>query len=194
MGKNYEQGYVCLKQQSFALGEYTISPVQDNHIESIRLWRNAQRDVLRQKNSIEPEQQAKYFSLNVWPDMALPHPSNILFSMFCDGKLIGYGGLVHINWSDKRAEISFLLDPSRTGDANFYESDFSTFLRLLKEIAFRILKLHRIFTETYNIRPHHIKTLELNGFLREGVMKDHVIISNAFVDSIIHGCLNKDEK
>ena len=42
----------------------------------------------------------------------LQRPSQMLFSFYNQNKLIGYGGLVHINWIHKNAEISFLLKPA----------------------------------------------------------------------------------
>jgi len=64
-------------------------------------------------------------------------------------------------------------------------------LTLIKAVAFDYLKFNRLFTETFNIRQFHISTLESNGFIREGVLKEHVIINGKYVDSIFHGCLNK---
>ena len=37
-------------------------------------------------------------------------PYQILFSFLKNNEFIGYGGLVHINWEEKKAEISFLLN------------------------------------------------------------------------------------
>jgi hypothetical protein len=35
---------------------------------------------------------------------------SLLFSFLKNGECIGYGGLVHINWIDQNAEISFMID------------------------------------------------------------------------------------
>jgi hypothetical protein len=37
-------------------------------------------------------------------------PSQLLFSFLENDKCIGYGGLVHINWIDSNAEISFIMN------------------------------------------------------------------------------------
>jgi len=167
----------------------TIRPIHPDHIEAIRQWRNQQLDVLRQSRPITREEQERYFATHVWPVTADPQPPQVLVSYF-DGELhIGYGGLVHIAWEHKRAEVSFLLDPARGGR---YRPDFATFLRLIRQLAFRQLGLRRIFTETYAIRTEHIAILEESGFEREGIMRDHVIIGGKPVHSIIHGCLDAE--
>lgn len=38
-------------------------------------------------------------------------PSQVLVALERAGVLIGYGGLVHISWANRRAEVSFLLTP-----------------------------------------------------------------------------------
>jgi RimJ/RimL family protein N-acetyltransferase len=64
----------------------------------------------------------------------------------------------------------------------------------MKSLAFDVLGLQRLFTETYDIRNLHIATLEESGFMREGVMRQHLRIGVNSVDSIIHGCLKNDER
>jgi RimJ/RimL family protein N-acetyltransferase len=146
-------------------------------------------NVLRQKNEISQEEQLAYYDKYVWPTLAYPHPKNILMAYLKNGKLIGYGGLVHIGWEDRRGEVSFLLNPIRTCDQQAYKRDFLVFLRLIKSLAFEDLKLQKLYTETFASRTFHIGVLEAAGFSLEGRMRQHVIINNESVDSLIHGCL-----
>lgn len=181
--------WLCLPQQEVALEEYRIAPVNPNHIERIRHWRNGQMDVLRQLKPISEAEQRKYYQTRIWPEMALDRPKNILMIFCLQDEPIGYGGLVHIAWEHLRAEVSFLLAPERSGDPETYARDFAAFLFLIKLMAFEQLRLNRLFTETYDIRSHHISILEHAGFVREGVMRHHVRIGERAVDSILHGCL-----
>lgn len=171
------------------MGKYSIETVQDSDIESIRRWRNSQLEVLRQPKPISVEEQKNYFQTVIWPSLTEPKPSNILVRYLMNEKLIGYGGLVHIEWEHMRAEVSFLLDPSLASDSETYTECYSNFLNLLKELAFDDLGLKRLFTETYAFRKHHISILEANGFRVEGVLKNHVYIDGKPVDSIIQGFL-----
>lgn len=186
--------YVCLPRQYIARSQYQITAIQDNHVEPIRVWRNAQMDVLRQASPIEPAQQNEYYTRHIWPTLSQSRPANILMGLLFEEQLIGYGGLVHIGWEHRRAEVSFLLNPARLADVDLYAQDFSEFLGLIQELAFLDLKLHRLYTETYDIRSHHIAVLEANGFVREGVLRDHIRIDMRPVNSIIHGLLNSNEK
>ena len=188
------RAYSCLPRQQVDLDNYRVMAIQDEHIESIRVWRNAQMDVLRQGSPISPEQQLEYFDRNIWPTLSYEQPSNILMGLLYENQLIGYGGLVHIGWEHSRAEMSFLLSPNRVTDAKVYEHDFSAFLRLIQQVAFNDLNLYRLYTETYDIRPVHIAVLEANGFVREGVLRAHIRFNGYPINSIFHGLLNLNEK
>jgi len=187
------RSYQCLQAQRVDNGAYSIIPVQDEHIVSIRLWRNAQMAVLRQLSVINSLQQQSYFETKVWTEMDTLQPSNILMTYLLNEELIGYGGLVHISWEHLRAEVSFLAEPNRAKNAAIYAGDQINFLLLMKMLAFDKLGFHRLFTETYAIRQQHMVNLEAAGFIREGVMQAHVRINNRPVDSIIHGCLRTYE-
>jgi RimJ/RimL family protein N-acetyltransferase len=188
------RSYQCLNDERVGNGPYSIIPVQDDHIESIRMWRNAQMDVLRQSSVISSLQQQSYFETKVWTEMNTLQPSNILMAYRLNNKLIGYGGLVHISWEHLRAEVSFLAEPNRAKNAAIYASDQINFLLLMKMLAFNQLGFQRLFTETYANRLQHIDNLEAAGFIREGVMYEHVRINDRPVDSVIHGCLRIYEK
>ncbi len=186
--------YSCLDVQFLCDADFKIETVQLKDIESIRQWRNSQMDVLRQKSVITAAQQRVYFDTHIFPSMRVGHPQNLLMSYFFQGQLIGYGGLVHISWENLRAEVSFLLDPSRVANPDVYARDFAKFLGLIKRLAFSELNLQRLFTETYIFRKLHISILESAGFEKEGVLKRHVLIDQKATDSVVHGCLNNDEK
>ncbi len=185
--------YVCLPQPKVERDGAWVETVQPGHIQAIRTWRNAQLDILRQAAPISPEQQEAYFANQIWPTLGLPQPANILLSYHEGDRLIGYGGLVHIAWAHKRAEISFLLDPQMAAPAEAYARRFSVFLALMKKLAFDGLGFERLFTETYAIRTAHMAVLDAAGFHREGVLRQHVRIDGRGVDSVMHGCLKSDE-
>jgi RimJ/RimL family protein N-acetyltransferase len=182
--------YACLSKPALCDGNLSLTSVQPEHIEAIRLIRNAQMDVLRQSAPITSDEQAAYYAANIWPDMSRPQPKNMLFAYLENGRFVGYGGLVHIAWEHRRAEVSFLLEPQLAQTSEAYARYFSIFLHLVQTVAFDDLKLHRLFTETYATRAHHISVLESSGFLREGSLKDHVRIQGQPVDSLIHGCVD----
>ena len=187
-------GYACLTRPLIALGDYAVRSVQPEDIEEIRQWRNAQMDVLRQQAALTPEDQTSYYARHVWPVMSQAEPANILMTFLHRGQRIGYGGLVHLAWPHRRAEVSFLVSPDIAGDSAQYAQAFDAFFRLMKILAFDDLQLNRLTTETYVSRPAHIARLEAAGFRPEGRLRGHVRIDGDYIDSLIHGCVTTDAR
>ncbi len=174
---------------TFIDGEFEIRPISINDIEQIRLWRNMQMDVLRQKRKITRSEQIHYFNSVLLPSLTQEYPGQIIFSYFKSKNLIGYGGLVHISWEDKRSEMSFLLNPKLLNVENIYEDYFTQFIDFMKEVNFSILDFHKMFTETYSHRSFHISILEKAGFELEGILRDHIIIDKKYFHSLIHSII-----
>ncbi|HLS87157.1 MAG TPA: GNAT family N-acetyltransferase [Burkholderiales bacterium] len=169
-----------------------MEAIRPADIEPIRLWRNAQIRVLRQSAPISREQQEDYFRTQVWPEMESATPRNILLAYLKGEELVGYGGLVHVAWEHRRAEVSFLLKNDLASTPEEHTFYFPAFLRLMKALAFHDLRLDRLCTETYAIRPQFIQALEREGFRREGTLRHHVRIDGKPVDAILHGCLRSE--
>ncbi len=186
--------YKPLPHARFEQGAFALVPIRPVDIEQVRQWRNEQMPVLRQRQPISEEQQRTYFDRHIWPTFALDTPPQLLFSYLKNNELIGYGGLVHLNWPDQRAEISFLVNTAATHDIPTYQALFRTYLTLVQRVAFEALGFNRLFTETYDIRPDHIAVIEEIGFQLEGRMRQHVRIDGQFVDSLIHGKLRYDSQ
>ncbi len=168
---------------------YELKAIEKKDMEKIRVARNQQIDVLRQKKEISREEQELYFDNVISPNLLKKNPEMILFSFFKNEIWIGYGGLVHLDFEHKRSEISFLVESSRANNAKTYKADFSHFLTLISDFAFNDLGLHRIFTETYEFRHEHIKILEDFGFKYEGTLREHLFVNNSPCDSHLHGLL-----
>lgn len=181
--------YSCLHKHQFDNGPYRVVPFRHEDIHLIKNWRNAQMDILRQSTLLTDADQETYYNNVVRSTFKEKHPQQILLSFLLNGKCIGYGGLVRINWTKKQAEVSFLVDTARAQDKEIYRNDFSNFLTLIKKIAFTDLHLKRLYTETYDIRPLHISILENNGFAFEERLKNHVHKDGKTMDSLIHGCV-----
>ena len=184
--------YKIMSWSEISDGVITLRPLQQEDIENIRLWRNAQMDVLRQARPISPEEQARYFEQHVWPEKKSSQPRQILLGVELSNKLIGYGGLVNLHWADQRAEISFLLSDEIEVQPALRAEIFIRFLLIIQKLSFKSLGLQRIWTETYSFRKAHIKTLEASGFVLEGCMRKHVIINGERMDSLIHGVIYSD--
>ena len=166
---------------------YQLRPIHWNDRDAIREWRNAQIDVLRQQNPLSANKQDNYFSNLVLPQLTQEQPEQILFAFLEDSQLVGYGGFVHIVWSDRRAEVSFLTDIDRS-EQHIFSQDWSEYLNLLVQLARRI-GFHKLTTETYSIRTELIEILEDFGFTQEGILRAHHLINGEPVDSFAHAYL-----
>lgn len=180
----------CLAKNQFQDDAgYQLVAIRPEDVENIRLWRNAQLDILRQKTLLTSEEQQAYFQKAIWPTFQEAHPPQLLFSFLLNQTCMGYGGLVHIDWENARAEVSFLVDPSRLAHPEGYKKDFSHFLTLICQVAFLELNFHRLYGETFAFRKEQIAILENFGFKREGVLREHVFKCQQWQDSILHGLL-----
>jgi len=183
--------YICLKTNEYFIDNYFITPFREEDIFLIKKWRNEQLNILRQNKLLSDEEQKSYYENVIKPTFTQSNPKIILFSYLQDNECIGYGGLTNLDWISKRAELSFLLKTMRSYNNKMYEKDFSIYLKLIKSVAFEEINLNRLFTETFDIRPLHIKVLEKNGFELEGRLRQNVYIEGLFVDSLIHGLLRE---
>lgn len=184
-----DRAYKILTTQSFSNEEYSIVPIREEDKFEILKWRNEQMFHLRQAKKITEEDQNNYFK-NVVADLFnQERPRQILFSYLKGGNCIGYGGLVHINWVDKNAEISFIMKTSLEQD--YFSFHWNTYLGLIEKIAFDELKLHKIFTYAFDIRPHLYSALERCGFIKDATLKEHCYFEGVFQDVIIHSKINE---
>jgi len=183
--------YRALNKNVFSKGVYKVVPIHIQDMESIRIWRNAQIDVLRQKKELSSDDQIQYFKNVVKPLFEAEQPEQLLFSYLKNSELIGYGGLVHISWPNKRAEMSFLVNNSRAANNGEYGEDFYNFIELMKELCFTEMKFNRLFTETYAFRTFHISILEYAGLKEEGRLRQNIFEKDKYYDSIFHSILKE---
>lgn len=185
--------YKCLLHHQLKdAHDYQIVPIRQEDIELIRLWRNAQMDILRQQKSITYEEQQAYFQEVIRPSFDEQSPKQLLFSFLLQEQCIGYGGLTYVDWISLRAEISFLVNPVRIQHELTYKRDFLHFLDLICRLAFEHLQFHRLFGETFAFRLRQIEILEEFGFKREGILREHVYKRHQWVDSVMQGLLSHE--
>ena len=182
--------YTCLKQQVQHVGDFAMVPLRYEDRFSIMKWRNEQIYHLRQAHPITEEDQQCYFDNVVSKLYDNPKPDQILFSYLENGACIGYGGLVHVNWIDKNAEISFIMDTEL--EPEHFSEYWSIYLTMLKKVAFGDLGLHKIYTYAFDLRPQLYTVLERSGFIREATLKEHCSFNGEYKDVVIHSAWNKN--
>ncbi len=184
--------YPFFSSQVFELSEYRIVPIRDEDKYLIMQWRNEQMYHLRQNFPLTKEKQDLYFKEVVNTLFESNQPTQILFSYLKGDTCIGYGGLVHINWTDLHGEISFLMDTKL--EENQFEFHWVNYLKLIEKVAFLELKLHKIFTYAFDLRPKLYDALSLCRYDETARLKEHVLFEGKFIDVLIHSKFNESIK
>ncbi len=179
--------YKALSNQVFELGEYRIVPIRMQDRRPIMKWRNEQLYHLRQSKPLTEADQDSYFEEVISNLFDQNQPNQILFSYLQGDTCIGYGGVVHINWVDSNGEISFIMDTSLEKD--YFSFHWTNFLKLIEEVGFDELSLHKLFVYAFDLRPQLYDVLFKNGFFRDAELKEHCYFENKFIDVIIYSKL-----
>ena len=186
---NDQNNYVSLRQQVFVFENCKIVPIRYSDRYKIMNWRNEQIYHLRQSELLTEELQDEYFTEIIANLFNQSFPNQLLFSFLENEVCVGYGGLVHINWIDKHAEVSFLMNTEL--EKSHFSKYWWNFLECVEQVAFNELKFHKIFTYAFDLRPNLYEILERKGFKREATLKDHCKIEEGYKDVIIHSKINK---
>jgi RimJ/RimL family protein N-acetyltransferase len=181
--------YKVLERQRFEAGDYSLVPIRFEDRYEIMKWRNEQIFHLRQTKLLTPEDQDKYFNEVVTAGFGDSRPKQILFSYLEGTHCIGYGGLVHINWTDRHAELSFIMDTVL--QEHSFAKHWRVYLNIIKAVAFSELSLHKVFVYAFDIRPHLYPILEEEGFFLDARLKEHCYYNGRFVDVVIYSKLAK---
>lgn len=185
---------MVLTKPHYTLNGLEFRPISPRDIQKIRIWRNSLIEVLRQTENISWLAQRRYFAKHVFNQFTSPKPDQILFGIFLEDVLLGYGGLVHLDWIKSHAEISFLLNPVVNETSDKYEELFLSFLEVIEYVAFVELKFDRITTETYEFRKKHLEILERFGMRLEGVLHNRIELKDLHFDSILHSKHKEERK
>ncbi|BCY28674.1 GNAT family N-acetyltransferase [Flavobacterium okayamense] len=180
--------YKCLHTNRFQFGDFYIEPIRHEDRLEIMTIRNEQLYHLRQAKPLTIEDQDNYFNTVVDALFNQEKPSQLLFSFFEKDEFIGYGGLVHINWIDKNAEISFVMKTAL--EKKNFSKYWSNYLKLIEQLAFNDLNFHKIFTYAFDLRPHLYEVLESCQFNEEARLKEHCFFEGSFLDVVYHSKIN----
>ena len=180
--------YKILKQQIFESEGFSIVPIRFQDRYQIMKWRNEQMYHLRQKKLLTREEQDLYFEEVISKLFNQKKPNQILFSFLKERTCIGYGGLVHIDWQNKNAEISFVMNTEK--ETTFFYEYWNSFLNLIEKVAFYDVQLHKIYVYSYNLRPVLYSVLNAYGYKKEARLKEHQFFKNSYIDVFIHSKIN----
>ena len=175
--------YKILPNISFSSKEFSLVPIRYEDRVQIMQWRNEQIYHLRQKYELSSSEQDNYFQTTLRSLFDKECPDQLLFSFLKDGQLLGYGGLVHINWTDKHAEISFLLNTAFSKE--LIREYWLKYLSLIHQVSIAC-NLHKIYTYAFDVRPWLYSILEDWGMAKEAVLESHCRINGEWKNVVIH--------
>ena len=170
--------YKCLTQQEFSNAEYKLVPIRYEDRYEIMKWRNEQIYHLRQKEPLTAKQQDAYFENVVAKLCDQEQPNQILFSFLKNEELIGYGGLVHVNWNSKHAEISVLFNTLLNKVS--YKSLATIFICLIEEVGIK-LEMNKIYTYGYDFDDSRFEPVYKSGFILDALLHEHVVVNDKLV-------------
>lgn len=101
-------------------------------------------------------------------------------------KLTGACGL-ELDMSNKRGELGYWIGHPYQGNGYATEAVFTTL-----RYGFINLFLHRIIATSIAWNSPSAHVLEKSGFLKEGLLRDHVLKKGIFADIIIWGILREE--
>lgn len=182
--------YNLLGKNEFSQGENKIVPIRYEDRFAIMKWRNEQIYHLRQGEPLTELGQENYFVNIVSALFEQRQPGQILFSYLEGGQCIGYGGLVHINWKDKNAELSFIMDTAL--EKKYFKKHWGIYLDLIEQVAFDELKLHKLYTYAFDLRQHLYDAVEAKGYKKEAELKEHYLFEGVYKDVIIHSKIRQN--
>lgn len=180
----FPESYPLLNQSHFQKGDVKLIPIRYEDREAIRQWRNDQIDFLRQKEPLSQADQDNYFQHQVSGLFEKNQPDQLLFSYLVKNELVGYGGLVHIDWKQKSAEISFLMKSEIQGDD--FVNHWMQYLSLIDQLAFQELRLEKVFTYAYDLRPLLYEALKNSAFQEVERKVNELEVKGKKVDVLIH--------
>ena len=162
----------------------------------IKKWRNEQQSICRYWKQLTDDNQEDWYFTYSDKDA-----KEVIFAIregitsdivpkwgVLEYQLIGYCGLVYIDWLNRRAEYSILVDKARHDD---YDEIFNKTTDFITEYGFNSLNLNKITTETFSHRTHQIELLEKYGFAWQGKLYEHQYKDGKYWDSHLHAIFRK---
>ena len=104
-----------------------------------------------------------------------------------DQKLIGFAGLIRIQWFTRNAHIFYLIDPDFWGKNLGTEAG-----RLVIDYAYKELNLHKITARMFAPNKKSLRVTEKIGLKHEITLKKEVYIDGAHVD-VLEYVIFKDD-
>lgn len=148
----------------------------------------ASQDIVCQYQPWGPntEEESKKFVSQVIEDSTQKPRARFVFAIIYNGNMIGAGELTIRSFTNKAGEIGYVVNPDYWGKGVATEV-----ASLLIEFGFKELNLHRIFATCDPRNIGSAKVLVKVGMVREGIIRDHLIMREGWRDSLLYSVLER---
>lgn len=170
------------------MGNVTLRMLETNHINQLeklasdnKIWQHAS----------EPFHESETFR-EKWFNKAIAQMNTkdrICFVIFQDGKMAGSSSYYEIDIDNKKLNIGYTwLHPS------FWGTHLNAISKLiLLDYAFNILKFNRVGFSVDSLNHHSCNALTKLGIKQEGILRNHLILSNSRIrDSVIYSVIQDE--
>ena len=121
-----------------------------------------------------------------WYDYICKTEKEHVFAICEKKKMVGVVGLVH-EPEHRRAEIGYWLG------RNYWSKGYMTIaVEMMLGYAFGVLKVNRVYANIFSINEASQKVLMKNGFVKEGILKQHYLRMGTLHDLVCFGILKED--
>ena len=154
-----------------------LRQLNKSDLQKIMEWRNEQMLILRQYKPLTMYNQEQ------WWEKLSTDPHQIIFGIEDEpGDLIGYCGLVYIDWVNQRAEMSMIFKTIYSHDMEKHKEA----IELLLEYAFEDINLNKITVEFFEARVgNYGLMIKEVGFVHEGTLREHTNLKTNYIYSIL---------
>lgn len=176
-------------RKNICLGELELINfinLTDEEKEIVRKWRNREnvRKWMYTDRIISQEEHSKFIE-------TLKKDKKNCYWFLKDKKKGDYVGVIYLNkvdFKNKNAYLGIYSNPEKK-----IKGAGTLLLGMLKNIAFKIAKLHTLKLEVIENNEQAIKFYKKLGFVNEGRLKEYVFKDGEWHDVIVMGIINKEK-
>lgn len=130
------------------------------------------------------KEESKKFVAEVINDASMDPRTRYAFAIEVDSMMVGTGEINVIDFSNKTAELSYIVNP------NYWGKNIATDTsKLLIEFGFKTLNLHRIYATCDPRNIASARVLEKVGMTKEGTLRENLKLMSGWRDSYLYSLL-----
>jgi len=117
----------------------------------------------------------------------LESKENILFGVYHGEKHVGNIKIGSIHGFHKHADVGLIIGKEYWGKGFATEA-----IGLVSEVAFRQLKLHKLYAGAYSCNKKSISAFLKNGWKIAGEQKEHCMVNGQYADCVLLEIIDRD--